>query len=1253
MPESEDVWHVIRPDDLVELEVTFRGTKVERNDLARPAYAIAHEPGARMIVRFAFQHAHEQAQYETTYGAGKDWVPDETNPTGPPSRPAKGADPELDPPVGFAPARRSRLVFDIPLNDGVRLDTTGILQAMSERALVVAPNAVPEAPEADSPVVAELLVNVDVKAVLREDRVTLVPTTATERRQARALDRGRVNEIRAVLRRELATKFLDIPAPTRGFLDHVEELDIRRRPPFVPPIVPPLPGRVNKYSKAPEEDETAIEAPYRLIISPNAWGGWAHALAPEPSGTDSGHVELWHTRLGYAVTSGVVEERNPDSRRIVRALWARDRDAVGDEWRSPGADAPGSPLGTPQTAEDLPFKGSLNRADRHRLVRQTAETWSRVAPQPVRADRLHLSALGAWLDLHGQWQTQQYTAAGIRIPSILKWDHVAPQGRDQFVRVMYPGYLYPFGHRAVLVKITERKIRPRLRPHARLFQRMFLVLTETTRTYDTADFPFTSVTLSPVVTPDIDDPGEAPDKWFWPLVGNQPFPYVVSAIDKRQQPIKTRAPLIWVNEAFGVGDDGVGDDVELEGLDDAYAKSAHRELDLGGQPVNYVPHGVAGDARVVTSRIRLLGQAVPATSTPRLGTADVVLPAAQRLTGLGELPIVYEKHYRAGTQDTTVGAWAGVVTAETSWDTDYARYLRTSTKDGWLAPDPVVAVPTVEFGPSPVTPGAPPPAGRSDVGSDRGGGFLQPSLPIRLLTTNQGPVGDLAQATSATFDPTEALKGAMPRLFGLFSLATLIVGEKPEDMPSIASESVDAVGQLLDDMDSIRRIAVEIAGQTSGAASLAAAEAADALATLRSASGTLASRIAREGDPATVIDEVLAGYRGARNKLREALSAATPLERNRSAALDTAIESALADVASFARIARAVDGGLANPGEDLRVRFTWTPRLRDAWPGDDPVIRFNDRIFRLDVDGRVPASGGAPQFEVLAELRDFEFDLVPGAPLLKVPFEHISFRSGAAGKTEVDVVLRKLTFQGALAFVEDIKDLIPLDGFSDPPFMDVTPAGIRAGFSLGLPNLALGVFSLSNISLGADVRVPFLGEIVTVGFSFCTREKPFVLTICFLGGGGFFALRLSPERVEILELSLEAGAYLSVDFGVASGSISAAIGVYMKMEGDDALIRGFFRLRGEVDVLGLISAAIELAMSLDYYPRTGKVIGRASITVEVEVLVFSGRVVIEAERQFAGTNGDPSFRDAYLADDNSAPGWTEYLDCFAPEEVTA
>jgi hypothetical protein len=265
-----------------------------------------------------------------------------------------------------------------------------------------------------------------------------------------------------------------------------------------------------------------------------------------------------------------------------------------------------------------------------------------------------------------------------------------------------------------------------------------------------------------------------------------------------------------------------------------------------------------------------------------------------------------------------------------------------------------------------------------------------------------------------------------------------------------------------------------------------------------------------------------------------------------------------------------------------------------------------------------------------------------------------------------------VTFEGPLSFVQTLTSIIPLDGFSDPPGIDVSPTGIKASFSIGLPTLAVGVFSLSNMSIGAGFKIPFIGDPVSVNFDFCTRDNPFVLTVSFLGGGGFFGIQLNPNGIELLEASFEAGAAIAVDFGVASGSVSAMVGIYFKMEFDAttsqtlATLTGFFRFRGEVDVLGIITASIELYLELTYESSSGKCTGTATLDIDVSVFFFHATVSVTATKRFAGGNNDPTFYQimqpsnmadtalgapflpyTLIAANTPYDPWQEYLNAFA------
>ncbi|MBX9715372.1 MAG: hypothetical protein K2X42_02125, partial [Burkholderiaceae bacterium] len=175
-------------------------------------------------------------------------------------------------------------------------------------------------------------------------------------------------------------------------------------------------------------------------------------------------------------------------------------------------------------------------------------------------------------------------------------------------------------------------------------------------------------------------------------------------------------------------------------------------------------------------------------------------------------------------------------------------------------------------------------------------------------------------------------------------------------------------------------------------------------------------------------------------------------------------------------------------------------------------------------------------------------------------------------------------------------------------------------------------------------------------------EQPFNLSVSMFGGGGFFGITLDPSGVQILEAAFEFGACISIDFGVASGGVSVMAGVYFRMEKDAASLTGYFRLEGHVDVLGIITASIELYLELRYEFETGKAAGKAQLTIEISVFIFSGSVTITCERKFAGSNGDPTFRqlmglstnptlplaDELLAiDTDTAYAWRDYCEAFA------
>ncbi|HEY0519145.1 MAG TPA: hypothetical protein VGC84_06595 [Ilumatobacteraceae bacterium] len=951
----------------------------------------------------------------------------------------------------------------------------------------------------------------------------------------------------------------------------------------------------------PNDLETAIEAPYRLLVSPSVRGAFRHSAQPVGP---SERVELWRTHLTVRTDTGF-DDTDADER-IVRALWTRD-----NELPAPAFDQP-----------LIPF-------DRIAIVDQTHGGNPANARTPLEVSALRLSSLGAWFDWKQSWE----------FPSnIVDYRHQSFMGRDGYVRVAYPGILFPFGHRCFLVKITEREIKHRDAPVAYLWQRWFIILRQPTRMYAPTDRdnPFGQVTISPLVTPDIDKPPAAQEP-FVPTRNGVPFPFTLTTVDRGGQTRSWAAPLVFVQ----AGKDGPQTFV-FHAADASPRYFPVRQIQGRGQTLAVAAPVKAGDTSVEVAHLIFDGEIDSAnvTSRPFLTEARAVIPSMRHLAP--QAPAV---------------------------DVVYATpYLRDGLPERALDAKPVPGTPNA--GELILALKSAPAAIDFTGGSDRSGGFVAPNLSVQGISRALGAIGESGATPSpfdaGTFDPASFLAGALPKLFGLFSLLDLLKVAGFDQAPAFVSDALAPITKLLTEAKRLRqtvidaqaRLTQEIAGAAHGGAQAVAQHAKDALdahvASLTTHLDTLvaavqglpanpdavsAAAVAIAGDLQPLLDAV--GVPGVPAAVRSALT--KPVQT-----LKTLTDIAK-DAAGLGQMLQGAVGG------QVTARLDWRPAIQPWGLPGVPNIFAPKSEHALHIEVEVKASATAPPaVDILAEISDFDLNLIGdgGSGLMKLMFRRIGFHAASGKKPEVDVVFGGIGFLGPLSFVDRLRELIPFDGFSDPPYVDIAPSGVTAGFDLTLPNVSIGVFSLENISLGADARVPFLGDAMTVGFHFCSKDAPFRLTVMCIGGGGWVGLRASPKGLVLLEIGLEACACLSVDLGVASGSVSIAVGVYLRLEADKGLLTAYFRIRGEVDVLGLISASITLELSLTYQFDTGKLIGRASLVVEVEVLFFSASVEITVERKLAGSKGDPTMYQIMPPDAGGMNAdWAEYCDAFAPLPV--
>ncbi len=332
----------------------------------------------------------------------------------------------------------------------------------------------------------------------------------------------------------------------------------------------------------------------------------------------------------------------------------------------------------------------------------------------------------------------------------------------------------------------------------------------------------------------------------------------------------------------------------------------------------------------------------------------------------------------------------------------------------------------------------------------------------------------------------------------------------------------------------------------------------------------------------------------------------------------------------------------APTADGAETALSWKPRPVEHGiykPGPGAAIEVEAHV-RTDADGKNAGT------TIRGTLSDFQMDLFG---FVKLPFASMQFTSNDGAKPDVTAIIGDVTFGGPLAFVNEFRKYIGGDGFSDPPSLDVTSEGARLAFTLLLPTLSVGVMTLANVSFGAALNIPFLGDPARLRFAFCERENPFCLTIYCFGGGGFFAIALGLDGVEALEASFEFGAAISIDIGVASGGVHVMAGIYYgwteTSSGGKSELTGYVRLGGELEVLGIVSMSLEFNLGLTYATGSngGTVWGEATLQLEIEIAFFSDTIEATARREF----GDPD--RAYFHEMVSETDWLAYAAAFAAD----
>lgn len=1107
---------VLRPEDLLVLCFEFFNLILKTGE-DKPARLVREKAGvpAYIAVHFPPQNIAEEAFFETAVNPDN---PDEISfpvsgayrPEGIPDDPDVATGDECSPKCPSSPVRSriagpSRLVFTVP-DEINEIDYTlpALLQACQEYEQSVANRA---QPRPKPPLLTAVAWEPWMRVFTADELSSIV--------------KGETSKF-SPQRRQMLIRRLSQEQAIRSGLIQVPAKLLNK---------PALPSNLFPPIEAPGPHHTAIEAPWRLILSPSIFAAWAHSFTPV---VHNERTELWHTRLGVRIENDDgtvrVDEQN-DYYRTLRAIWSPDY----NQEASPNYPSGHDPK-PPTNPDDFdPFRMSLDKRDRHEVVALTSDpniqNWRK---RYIQAERLMLTGLGAWMNTRYAAEVPD----GVSL-SVEEWRHRGTMGRDHYVRVVYKGYLFPFGHRASLIKITERKFYPETNGNiAYLRQRMYIVVRQPEKDYTETDkipgiphegrkMPFQRVRIITLVTPNLDDPTLSGSrlhtnlgrKGFWPRMGGKDFLFHVIGVDWDEQRIEFTAPLIFVDNEYAFNG-AMLFNITAAHYDQDPQKERHTRA-LNGQKVAFAlsSEGKPGDTALETETIGF-SAFIPSED-------DVSTKELDRLDQPRFYPVMKEAKVHIPALKQLVDGPARI-----KFDNTYlSKGVDSNDNKGQVfvqvfKPDADAPLPLI-FG------------GNGKKNAAKAGGIITPNMAITGLSRLLGPVGgSLGSGEGESFIPSELVKNATfnPAEFFSEALEANILGGIP------LSAIIEPIDDFTNDLEKIPKL-----------------------------------------------------------------------------------------------VSRTIKENAFSPPEAIETTFKWTPQLRSD---NDILVPHDLRGLAVDVWIKTNLTTGKSEYRLKGELKSFTIKLFPSEEIIGLKFNYLSFTAKNGQKPEVSANLPEVRFLGKLGFLNKLQDYIPIDGFCGSKSLEVTEEGIKAGYSLAIPSVGFGVFSLRNISLSAALNLPFNGDPARVRFNFATRENQFALSVAMFTGEGYFCIAVGTDGIEHLEASLSFGASISLDLGIASGGVEVLGGVIYEMDGEGVGFICFLRMGGHLEVFGWFGVSVEFNMNLGFESPPRRLYGQATLAVEVDFGLWSVDVDLTVERELAASP-PPTFGDLMSPDD-----WRDYCLAF-------
>lgn len=232
--------------------------------------------------------------------------------------------------------------------------------------------------------------------------------------------------------------------------------------------------------------------------------------------------------------------------------------------------------------------------------------------------------------------------------------------------------------------------------------------------------------------------------------------------------------------------------------------------------------------------------------------------------------------------------------------------------------------------------------------------------------------------------------------------------------------------------------------------------------------------------------------------------------------------------------------------------------------GDPPQLRFTP---------------GKPRIKATTKITSFAIEIF-GA--IRLNFESVSFTVAEDGSKAFATKLASVELLPPLDFINQLQSMLGGLGGDSGIKIDISPERAMISQTLAFPvgggPLLIGPAQVTNLSFFWAVTIPLLGRgVLSVAFGISSREKPLTIFVPpWYGGKAYVLIEATTRGCRLVEIAMEYGALIPINWGVARGEASLTAGIFYRLLRDDAndsasvTLEGFVKAASNLSVAGII-----------------------------------------------------------------------------------